>query len=95
MVIIELTYLKSLDEVNEHLEAHRAFLQQYYDAGVFLASGPKEPRDGGVILALTDIESAKEITQEDPFYQQGIANYGFIQFNPNKFDDKLASFLAS
>lgn len=49
MYVIELTYKASLAEVNKHLEAHRAFLDVYYERGIFLASGPKVPREGGII----------------------------------------------
>lgn len=49
MLIIELTYKKSLDEVNSLLDEHRSFLDQFYSQGLFIASSPKNPRDGGVI----------------------------------------------
>ena len=85
MLIIELIYKKSLEEVSKFLEPHRAFLQKYYDQGKFLASGPKNPRDGGIILAFLSREVADEAIKEDPFYQHGIAEYRLIQFEPNKF----------
>lgn len=50
LIVIDLTYKVSLDQVEQYLEAHRAFLDKNYDNGVFLLSGPKEPREGGVIL---------------------------------------------
>ena len=95
MVIIELIYKKSLDEVNHHLEAHRAFLDKYYTLGLFLASGPKQPRDGGVILALTDKEHAAQIIQEDPFNQQAIADYRILEFTPTKHQDDFARWVSS
>ena len=41
MLLIELTYKKPIDEVNNFLDQHRSFLNKYYENGIFLASGPK------------------------------------------------------
>lgn len=90
MVVIELSYKSSLDQVNMHLDAHRAFLGRYYDQGLFIASGPKIPRDGGVILAVCDAKQAKEIIAEDPFYKNGIAEYRMMEFDPIKHSDGFA-----
>lgn len=93
MFIIELTYKQSLDEVNKHLEAHRAFLDTYYKQNVFIASGRKNPRDGGVILAVGDKEKLHRIIKDDPFFKHDMANYRMIEFEPNKYDkhfEKLA-----
>ena len=52
MYVINLTYIVPLEQVDSALEAHRAFLNEQFEAGVFVAAGPKVPRDGGVILAV-------------------------------------------
>ncbi|MEM9242760.1 MAG: YciI family protein [Pseudomonadota bacterium] len=85
MIIAELTYKKSLDEVNKFLEEHRKFLDNYYSQGIFIASGPKYPRDGGIILAMTDKDNMMRIIKEDPFYCQEIADYKVVQFEANKY----------
>ena len=54
MFVLELTYTAPMDAVDAALEAHRAWLDEQYGKGVFLASGPKNPRDGGVILAVAE-----------------------------------------
>ncbi len=87
MLIIELTYKKPLNEVEKYLQDHRDFLSKYYDQGVFLASGPKDPRDGGIILA--NCNDADEIIKEDPFYQHQIADYKVIRCNFNRSIDEL------
>lgn len=89
MFIIELTYKKPLSEVDIFLDEHRTFLQKYYDKGVFVMSGPKEPRDGGVIIADILSEDINEIIKEDPFYREKIANYNITQFMPNRFHNKI------
>lgn len=89
MLVVELTYKKSLEEVNKLLEEHRSFLDKYYSEGLFIASGPKNPRDGGVILTLSDKATITKIIQEDPFYQHNIADYEFIEFEPTKYSHHL------
>jgi uncharacterized protein YciI len=96
MFIIHLTYLKDLSAVDEHLESHRRFLDQYYAANIFLASGPKNPRDGGIIIALgKDREQLMAILEQDPFYQQGIAHYELIAFTPVKYHSALAALISN
>lgn len=82
LFVIDLTYTADLAEVDRHLDAHRAFLKSQYEAGLFLASGPKTPRTGGVILAKgssrAEIENLVEL---DPFKGAGVATYSITEFS--------------
>jgi len=49
MFIAILTYKKPLSEVDKYLQAHRDYLAEHYAAGDFIASGPQNPRIGGVM----------------------------------------------
>lgn len=89
MLIIELTYKKSLAIVDSLLDEHKRFLAKYYAQGIFIASGPKNPRDGGVILALSDKEEIFNILQEDPFFREEVADYVIIQFEPTKVNQTI------
>ncbi|MCC6072051.1 YciI family protein [Massilia sp. GCM10020059] len=81
MFIVMLNYLQPLAEVDKHLGAHREYLQEQYENGVFLASGPKEPRTGGVILASAGSrEALQAILARDPFHVHGVASYELVQF---------------
>ena len=51
MFIVTLTYTAPLERIDAYLEAHRAWLGEQYARGLFLMSGRKEPRDGGIIIA--------------------------------------------
>ncbi|WP_299495437.1 YciI family protein [uncultured Shewanella sp.] len=85
MFVVSLTYLVDLSEVEIHLPAHITYLDAQYTAGHFLASGRKEPRTGGVILALADSrEVLNDILNADPFKQNGIAHYDVTEFIPTK-----------
>lgn len=95
MYIVNLTYLKPVSEVDNHVVAHRAFLDEYYARGVFIASGPRNPRDGGVIIASSHASRAEldEILAKDPFSQNGIASYQVTEFVPTKHHPMLTAIL--
>ncbi|QYJ77278.1 YciI family protein [Shewanella zhangzhouensis] len=85
MFIVSLTYLVELAEVEKHLQAHLEYLDKHYALGHFLASGPKSPRTGGVILSHLDSrEQLDAILNEDPFFRYGIANMEITRFMPSK-----------
>lgn len=79
-------YLRPLDEVLLHVEAHRAYLRSLEAAGVLLASGPLEPRTGGaLLLRLPESEpfaSLERIRDGDPFTRLGIAAYELLPWKP-------------
>lgn len=90
MFIINLTYKVPLDKVDSFLKAHVKFLEEQYKLGNFLASGPKIPREGGVILALFDNKSEALVNiEKDPFYIYGIAEYELTEFQPKKTSEAL------
>ena len=96
MFLVLLTYTQPLEAVDALVEEHRAFLHRQYATGVFLLSGRKEPRDGGVILA--DASSALElqaILAEDPFQCHGVASYQVIEFLPSMAAPALASWVVT
>jgi len=83
LFVIGLTYSADLAEIDRLLEPHRDFLKKHYAAGVFLASGPKVPRIGGVILARGDSREAIErVVDLDPFKAEGVASYSITEFSP-------------
>jgi len=81
MFVVELTYKAELAQIDAHMREHMAFLKKYYSAGVFLGSGRKIPRDGGIILATCESrEKLEAIVREDPFYTRGLAELRVIEF---------------
>ena len=84
LFLITLRYLQPLEEVERHLEAHRAYLRQGYAQGVFLASGRLEPRTGGVILArAADRAAVDTLVAQDPFHRERIAAYTIQEWWPS------------
>jgi uncharacterized protein YciI len=85
MFIIELTYTADLADIDAHMRAHMRFLKTHYDAGTFLLSGRKIPRDGGIILATGPSREAIEaIARQDPFVANGLADVRIIEFRASQ-----------
>jgi len=92
MFIANLKYKKSIKEVNKVLEAHLEYLDKYFEKGKFICTGKKSfPELGGVILFdSNNLEEAKKILYEDPFYVEEIADYEIIEFQPVKFSQNFS-----
>ena len=81
MFIINLTYIVPLEQLDAHMTDHVKFLNTYYKQHVFLTSGRKVPRTGGIIIAIGKSREAIEaIMQEDPFCVHGLAEFTVTEF---------------
>ena len=77
-------YQKPLDEVDQHREAHLAFLAGLNEKGHILVSGRRNPPVGGVVVIdAADLDEAKAIMAEDPFAKAGVARYEPYEFTPS------------
>ena len=95
MFVIELVYKADLREIDAHMGAHVRFLKKYYEAGNFLVSGRKIPRDGGIILAVgKSREEIASIIREDPFHEHGLADFRITEFRASQRADDLAERIA-
>ncbi|MFD8688448.1 YciI family protein [Streptomyces sp. NPDC059651] len=93
MFVLELSYTAPLDRVDAVMQEHLAWLDTHYAAGVFIASGRKNPRDGGVILAVGDDRAAIErLTASDPFVVHGVCAYRITEFIATRTSDPLAPY---
>lgn len=93
MFLVSLTYVEPLEQIEALLPAHGAFLEKYYAASVFIVSGRKVPRTGGIILATAPSKDAlMAILAEDPFHQAKVAHYEVTEFSPTKWDPRFTSF---
>lgn len=94
MFLIDLVYVKSIDDVMGALDAHNEFLNKYYSQGLFLFSGPKKPRVGGMIVCTAKSkEEVEDLIKEDPFYKEGIADYKITEVEPSKWVDVLEPYI--
>ncbi|KJK48776.1 MULTISPECIES: YciI family protein [unclassified Streptomyces] len=93
MFVMELTYTAPVEAVEDLMDAHIAWLDGYYASGVFLASGRKVPRDGGLILAAgVSRAEAERIAAEDPFAVAGVCEYRITEFIASRTSADLAAF---
>ena len=94
MFIVNLNYIVPLEQLDAHMADHVKFLRKYYKQNVFLASGRKVPRTGGIILALAESKAAiEEIIQEDPFYIHKLAEFTITEFLTSQYHPELKKIL--
>lgn len=73
---------------------HVKYLHKYYKQNVFVASGRKVPRTGGIILALAKSkEVMEEIICEDPFYIHKLAEFSITEFLTSQHHPDLKKLL--
>ena len=69
-----------------HQEPHRAYLRQLKADGTLVAAGPQDPRNGGLFLLRVSDDTPQadldKIRDDDPFYQQGVAQYELLPWKP-------------
>jgi uncharacterized protein YciI len=94
MFIINLNYIVPLEKLDAHMTDHVKFLQKYYKLNVFVASGRKVPRTGGIILALAKSkEKVEQIIREDPFYIHKLAEFSITEFLTSQHHPDLKKLL--
>jgi len=95
MFIIDLNYIVPLEELDAHMAAHVKYLHKYYQRNIFVASGRKVPRTGGIILAMAgSMEEVEEIIREDPFHQHELAEFTITQFLTSQYHPGLKNLLS-
>ena len=83
--VIESTYVAEIEKIDDQLAAHRAHLEQGFQSGMLLASGPQLPRTGGMILARAKEKAEVEaFLARDPFALAGLSEYRVVEFQPVK-----------
>jgi uncharacterized protein YciI len=75
-------YRRPLEEVTEVTPQHRSYLQSLKDEGVLIASGPMDPRHGGILLlSVPDDDVAAtldRVRDGDPYVTFDLAQYEVI-----------------
>lgn len=90
--LIQLTYVKPIEVVQEFTDRHRAYLRTQFDAGILLFSGPRVPRTGGVLFGKAeDISVINSMIAADPFKTNGVAEYEVIEIAPTTWAPSIAS----
>ena len=83
--IAVIRYRRPLEEVAEVTEQHRGYLKGLKEEGVLIASGPMDPRNGGILLLNVpddDIAATLDRVRDgDPYVTFGLAQYELIPWN--------------
>ena len=96
LFIVDLTYQVPLESVEPHMAEHMRFLECGYADGLFIASGRKVPRTGGVILARAASREALEaFLENDPFKRHGIAAVVVTEMVPGRWAPELNGLFAA
>jgi len=96
MFVVNLNYIVPLEQLDKHMTDHVKYLRKYYKKNVFIASGRKVPRTGGIILALSKTrEELDEILREDPFYIHQLAEFDVTEFLTSQYHPELKALLGA
>lgn len=73
---IKLGYARPIEEVQAHLDAHKAWLVRYVHAGNILFAGPLQREKGGFVLTYADdLRDIEKMIADDPFHVHGLATF--------------------
>lgn len=90
LFIVDLTYQVPVEAVEPHMDEHMRFIERGYAEGLFLASGRKVPRTGGVILARADSrESLDAFLDLDPFKRHAVAAFTVTEMAAGRWAPEL------
>jgi uncharacterized protein YciI len=87
-------YRRPLEEVLALTDRHRAYLRELKAQGTLVASGPMDPRTGGILLLhfpegsrlLSLLDAVRD---GDPYVTEGVAQYELIPWAVNTGKDDL------
>jgi len=83
--LVEITYTAPIEKIEYVLPDHRVFLQNGYDRGWLLMSGPLSPRTGGIVIARApSLEELQFFFRQDPYSLQQVATHRMVEFSPVK-----------
>ena len=83
MFLLRATYNRPIEEVDQLLDGHKAWIMRNFEAGRILLTARQVPLVGGLILARG--ESAEEMwamLEEDPFKISGMADDEVLEYAP-------------
>ena len=94
--VLEGEHLVPFEQLKELVAEHHAFLQNGYDAGHFLFSGPQIPAHGGFLIARAENrEALDQLLAEEPFVKAKKMRFSRVtEFHPAQFSRVLKDWFA-
>jgi uncharacterized protein YciI len=91
--IASLTYTVPIERIDAVLADHLAWLKAGHEAGHFIAWGPREPRDGGLIFVKAASRAeAEALLASDPFMLHALADLTITEWIPRMAFPGLEAF---
>lgn len=91
MFVVLLKFSNNKSRAGAFMEAHKAWIQQGFDDGVFLMVGSLQPNLGGTVFAhRTTLSELQKRVGEDPFVAENIVTPEILEISPAKLDERLA-----
>lgn len=95
MFVVNLTYVVPLEQIDAAMAEHMKFLNKYYKANTFIASGRKVPSTGGIILVRAQSKAEVEaLMAEDPFCIHKLAEFTITEFQTSQVHPDLKKLLS-
>lgn len=92
--LIDIRFIRPFESFGAVVTAHRAYLQQGYDQGWLLLSGPRGDKRGGIAIARAqDVAELKAFFAHDPYHLNGMAEYDFVAFTGAKHQPWLSDWI--
>lgn len=90
MFAIFLKFAENRAKAPEFMDAHKAWIKQGFDDGVFLMVGSLQPNMGGAVLAHGVSRDEIEVrVNEDPFVAEDIVTAEILEISPARADQRL------
>lgn len=81
LFVVDIEYVVPFEQIEPVLEPHMAFVKQGYADGHFLCSGPKNPRTGGIVIAIgRSLAAVEALMAEDPFVTEAVVKVQITEF---------------
>ena len=95
MFAIFLKFAENRPKAPEFMDAHKAWIKQGFDDGVFLMVGSLQPNMGGAVLAhgVSRDEIGTRVN-EDPFVVEGIVSAEILEISPARADQRFDFLMA-
>lgn len=83
--LVEFGFTQPFETFGDAVAEHRAYLQQGYDRGLLLLSGPREDKRGGLCIARApDEQTLRTFLADDPYLLRGLAKHSIVPFTAAK-----------
>lgn len=95
MFIVLLKFAGRKSEAGLYMQGHKDWLQQGFEAGVFLLAGSLPLQAGGLVLAhQASLAELQDRIRQDPFVAEGVVTAEVIEVAPARVDERLRFLLA-